>query len=1110
MAKSTNEIDLLRACINGKTTAFEEVVQKYQSFICAITFSATCDVEKSEELAQETFIKAWKNLSQLKDMTKFRAWLCSIARSIIRNYFRRDRYDIVSHAKSIEKMEDIPSEDFSPVETIIDKERQAVIRQALEQIPEKYREPLVLFYRQDRSIKQVAEQLKLSAVAAETRISRGRKMLKGQVAAMVETTISRMGPSKTFTAAVIASVAGLALKGSGFAVAAGIGTTVSSSGTSTGVAAIMSSVTAKIMTAAAVAAIGVGAVVTYKHVTKPRPGPDVLQTEAIVREIEEEQDKTTEEITEQPSSEMATMLAIDETKDILEVEKSTVMPTQPSSIKYSKSKFVPKGVLSGLITDAKTGKPIEDAIVRVYETWDSKAISDANGFYYFNTLKEAGLVQPANIKLRITAEQYVGITEFDSLPIISLNQDSNVVKHFKLVPACIIELLVIDANDEPIPDAQIWATRDEEKFTSHLIYHPQKTDQTGMVTFDVLEPSENKYLFTATHPNYAPSKLFIKLNDANIIEYGEIVMSQGIDAKGYATYADYMPAYGYYIYARPDWSQGMYGQFTNYPIDPNGYFLLKHIDPGTNTLHVDSGGRQVSLAKQIVRDTRVYNVGQFNLPVNEDELIRVKIPKNSPSLEASISGTVHFIGFEKQPYASVYAFSREGRSGSTDIINGENTFEISGLQPGTYTLQFMGEYIQQKLVTNIKAPSSNIEVELVKAEKPMMQCQVFAADTNEPLKKFKIRVRKLQTLRGPLYLQERKWSQYTTSDGRFEFQTVGPGVYQVQAVAEGYAPLWSDEINTDVSKLAIIKLSKGGTIKGKVVNEYGEMISSAKVIPFSVASGLTEKTLEMFVGEEGAVVTKNGEFILQNIPAGLEKIKIDHPQYVSKIIPDIHVSEGQTTEVIEVVLSKGGVIQGYVYDADGKPSANTKMYFKSVESCDVWDEKAFTLAEVTTDSNGYYHTEGLPERLCYISLEDPYRRLGVVRQTILPTKQSTVKLDFGGDNVVFGRLVMDDWPSEATRVRISSPVSQYDLSFVCNALTRDDGSFIFNGIPFGMWAIYFQEPGTSNKWLKLTSFEVMDNEVSLGEINIEKTLLLIHVDSESPNTSEAPLVGDIK
>jgi len=204
------ETELLKASIQGDTIAFETIVKNYQSFICAITYSATGDVGKSEELAQETFLSAWKDLAHLKDMDKFRSWLSSIARNIIRNSFRSQKRDIISKAASMDRVEDAEIRDSEPTEKTITTEQQAVVREALQQIPTKYREPLVLFYRQEQSIKEVTEQLELSEEAVKQRLSRGRNLLKEQVAAIVEMTIRGTGPGIVFTAAVVAALPAIA------------------------------------------------------------------------------------------------------------------------------------------------------------------------------------------------------------------------------------------------------------------------------------------------------------------------------------------------------------------------------------------------------------------------------------------------------------------------------------------------------------------------------------------------------------------------------------------------------------------------------------------------------------------------------------------------------------------------------------------------------------------------------------------------------------------------------------------------------------------------------------------------------------------------------------
>ncbi|MHC4334978.1 MAG: RNA polymerase sigma factor, partial [Planctomycetota bacterium] len=278
--RMTSEIELLQASLNGSSDAFEAIVKKYQSLICAITYSATGDLDKSEELAQQAFVNAWKNLAQLKDLASFRTWLCSIARSIIRNYFRSQKRDIISHAAPIEKFAPELPDHFEPVEAAIGREQQAVIRQALQQIPESYREPLVLYYREQKSLKQVAEQLQLSEAAARQRISRGRGILKDQVAAMVETTLSRTGPTTTFTAAVVASIGAMALKTS--TAAAATASTTGVTGTGAAATAAASGLTAKMIAVAAVLTIGTAAVITYTHVTSKAKQAESADTVPIV------------------------------------------------------------------------------------------------------------------------------------------------------------------------------------------------------------------------------------------------------------------------------------------------------------------------------------------------------------------------------------------------------------------------------------------------------------------------------------------------------------------------------------------------------------------------------------------------------------------------------------------------------------------------------------------------------------------------------------------------------------------------------------------------------------------------------------------------------------
>ncbi len=272
MGSSTyDEEQILQSCLNGDAAAFETIVHKYQSLVCAITYSAIGKVEESEELAQQVFINAWKNLKQLRDASKFKAWLVSITRNIIRDSLRRQRRDLIGQAVSIEDLKnEVEDKTSEPSRNLIAKEQQAVVTQALLQMPESYREPLVLYYRQTQSTKEVADVLELSEDTVRTRLHRGRKMLKEQVASMIETTLSSTAPDRAFTTTVMASLAAIALE------------TASTATAAAGVATVLNTVTAKLVATATLIVVGIGMTVAFKNTLSPSENAPVAQSKSQV------------------------------------------------------------------------------------------------------------------------------------------------------------------------------------------------------------------------------------------------------------------------------------------------------------------------------------------------------------------------------------------------------------------------------------------------------------------------------------------------------------------------------------------------------------------------------------------------------------------------------------------------------------------------------------------------------------------------------------------------------------------------------------------------------------------------------------------------------------
>ncbi len=212
-----DEIELLRRSAAGDREAFGVLVARYQSLVYAIAYSATGSIEKSEELAQESFLRAWGHLRQLKDPARFRAWLCKIVRNLAGRTVRRTRQDALADAASLDAVA-LPAPEPEPPDVLIARERQEIVWAALRKIPPRCREPLVLFYSGGQSVREVAGALDLSEHVVRQRLYRGRQLLSAEVYSLVEETLARARPGRAFSAAVVALLPAVATPVAGAAV----------------------------------------------------------------------------------------------------------------------------------------------------------------------------------------------------------------------------------------------------------------------------------------------------------------------------------------------------------------------------------------------------------------------------------------------------------------------------------------------------------------------------------------------------------------------------------------------------------------------------------------------------------------------------------------------------------------------------------------------------------------------------------------------------------------------------------------------------------------------------------------------------------------------------
>ncbi|MBB3112871.1 RNA polymerase sigma-70 factor (ECF subfamily) [Paenibacillus phyllosphaerae] len=175
-ASSISETNLVVAATGGDMEAFAELVRIYTNAVCAIAYDLLRDYHLAQDIAQETFVKAHRNLTSLRHPEKFGSWLYAIA---LRQSIDHKR----SIARKIQMQEELGQlalreERRYAEDGMIRHEMSLDVKQALEQLDQTSRTILLSYYVSEIKMPEIARMLNLSVAAVESRMRRSRNLLK--------------------------------------------------------------------------------------------------------------------------------------------------------------------------------------------------------------------------------------------------------------------------------------------------------------------------------------------------------------------------------------------------------------------------------------------------------------------------------------------------------------------------------------------------------------------------------------------------------------------------------------------------------------------------------------------------------------------------------------------------------------------------------------------------------------------------------------------------------------------------------------------------------------------------------------------------------------------
>ena len=177
-----SDYELVLTCIEGNKDAFGELLQRYKNLVYSVALRMINDKEETNDLAQEIFIKIYSNLEKYQPEYRFSTWTIKIATNHVIDYRRKKRHETVN----IDEMGDtlVTDRAENPEAAFLAKEQSQSLHLLIDDLPEMYKVPIVLYHQQGLSYTEISEITGEPLSKVKNRIFRGRKMLKEGLIAM--------------------------------------------------------------------------------------------------------------------------------------------------------------------------------------------------------------------------------------------------------------------------------------------------------------------------------------------------------------------------------------------------------------------------------------------------------------------------------------------------------------------------------------------------------------------------------------------------------------------------------------------------------------------------------------------------------------------------------------------------------------------------------------------------------------------------------------------------------------------------------------------------------------------------------------------------------------
>lgn len=178
--------ELIERAKKGDEKAFELLVKKYQKGIYRLTYRMTNDHFTADELAMDTFIRAYKALDRFKEGANFFNWIYTIGMRLSLNFLKKEKRKLNIDPELVNAMSHRQTHEDGLLDRVIAKETTMRIREAIQRLPEKLRMVLLLRVDEELSYEEIATVLHIPSGTVMSRLNRARDRLKKGMGSYLE------------------------------------------------------------------------------------------------------------------------------------------------------------------------------------------------------------------------------------------------------------------------------------------------------------------------------------------------------------------------------------------------------------------------------------------------------------------------------------------------------------------------------------------------------------------------------------------------------------------------------------------------------------------------------------------------------------------------------------------------------------------------------------------------------------------------------------------------------------------------------------------------------------------------------------------------------------